>query len=895
MADPRPEPAPSGDVPTVPRATYRLQLHKDFDFHAAAAVVPWLQQLGISHVYISPILQAKKGSMHGYDVVDHGRVADDLGGGDGFLTFSDTLRALGLGLVVDIVPNHMCIDDERNRWWWDVLENGAASRFAACFDVDWHPPEEKNRNVMLLPILGDHRSDVLARGDIKLLRDAGGFVFTVYERKVPVAPRSIGTLLHDAAHHLRGDDATLCFLADAWQRLPAPALRDEANRRRRHRDISALRELTKRLLDEDAAVATAVDAAVAAKNADASALDKFLDEQNHRLAHWRTAERELDYRRFFDVNELIGLRVEDPRVFDETHALLRSLLETGRVQGLRVDHVDGLADPRGYLERLRTIAPRAWIVVEKILARDDTLPADWPVAGTTGYDVLNDLTGVFVDPAGAAKLSALHQEMTGDARDFAAVAVAAKVDVLKGALSADVERAVQLLVDISGRERRYRDVTRHDLRKAVKAVVVACDVYRGYGVDDARVNAAVARGRAVDASVDARAFDLIDAVVRGVIVDDGGFVVRLHQLTGPCAAKGVEDTAFYAWSRFLPLNEVGGDPGAFFAGDVDGVARFHAQNAAARPLRMIATSTHDTKRSEDVRARLCVLSERAGWWSDTVRRFAKRNSDKKRAGAPDGDLELMLYQTVIGAWPLSRERCQAFMQKAAREAKTRTSWSHVDAAYEAAVAAFVDAAYDDAVFVNDVEEAVAAIDEAGRVVALAQTALKLTIPGVPDLYQGNERSRFDLVDPDNRRAIDFDDACAAFARVKDADADDVAADDAKLFLTARLLRLRRERPALFAPTSGYRPRFATGRHKDAVCAFDRGGGDLVVVVPCRSRVDDAAFDTGAGEFVDVISGAEISGVVAVRRLWAHFPVAVLARSGASLSASTAAHRSPTAT
>ncbi|HEY1098720.1 MAG TPA: malto-oligosyltrehalose synthase, partial [Myxococcota bacterium] len=850
-------------------ASYRLQLHQHFTFDDATRIVPDLARLGVSHLYLSPILQAAPGTTHGYDVVDHTRIDTALGGRDGFNRLSDEATKHGLGIVVDIVPNHMCISDRDNVWWKDVLENGPASPWADFFDVDWQPPEEKNRNTVLLPILGDHRGAMLERGEIKVDRDGGRFFIRAHDHEVPVAPRTIGDILKDAASAAvvvdpnDNEDAPplLAFLADCWRQLPPPELADPKLRRRRHRDKLALAALTTRLLDEDAAAAIAVDAAIARLNGDVDRLDAFLDQQNHRLAFWRTGARELDYRRFFDITSLAGLRVEDPRVFQETHALIKTLIDEGRIHGLRVDHVDGLADPAQYLQRLRALAPSAWIVVEKILGPGEQLPSSWPVDGTTGYDFLNDVLHCFVDPRAKDDLDGLYAALTHSWGPFADVAADKRHLVLRDVLAADVERCTQALVELSTAARRFRDLGRHDLRAALRALIVAFPVYRSYvaptttavvdDIDRERLTTALALAQSREGNVDPLCFELI----RSALLDDHRseaalrFVTRFQQLTGPAMAKGVEDTAFYAWSRFIALNEVGGEPDVIdlHPAPTAALESFHAKNidsAQRWPQRMLATSTHDTKRSEDVRARLAVLSERSSWWADAVMRFVGHHSDKHKsnvrcAAAPDGDLELALYQTMVGAWPLPVERCQQWALKAAREAKVCTSWTRPNEDYERGVREFIDAVYADAAFIADLEGVVAELDVVGEITALAQQVLKLTSPGVPDLYQGTELFSLDLVDPDNRRPVDDERRRRLLSSATDLVPSSWRAFSSldagmpKLLVTQRVLAARRRHLHSFGATSRYTPLFAADVDRESVVAFDREA--VVVVVPARAQ------------------------------------------------------------
>ncbi|HET7746569.1 MAG TPA: malto-oligosyltrehalose synthase, partial [Vicinamibacteria bacterium] len=662
----------------MPRAAYRVQLHAGFDFEDAAGLAAYLAELGVSHLYCSPVLQAVPGSTHGYDVVDHSQVNAELGGADGFARLVRALRREGLRVLLDVVPNHMAVVTPHNRWWWDVLENGPSSRYASYFDVDWDPPEARLRNLVLLPVLEDQYGRVLDKGLVKVERTGGRFVVRYHEHVWPVAPRSIDGLLFAAAERAGSDE--MAFLAGAHDRLPASTATDVVAVRRRHRDKEVLRRQLERLCHEEPEVAAALDAEIAAVNADPAALHEFLERQNFRIAYWKTAARDLGYRRFFDVNSLAGLRVEVDRVFLDTHALVLGWLEDGSIDGLRIDHPDGLRDPAGYLARLTETRPGTWVVVEKILERDEHLPEEWPVDGTTGYDFMYRVSALFVDPAGEEALTRTYADLTGETARFAEVLHARKKQVLTDVLGSDVNRLTGLLLEICERHPRHRDYTRHELHEAVKEVLAAFPVYRTYvGPDgepreeDVRyVRQAVSSARAHRPDLDAELFafleDLLLARYRGP--RELELVLRFQQVTGPAMAKGAEDTAFYNYNRLAALNEVGGDPGRLGFTLVE----FHA--ACAETQRrwtrgLSATSTHDSKRSEDVRARMGLLAEIPEAWDAAARRWMERNRRQWGAVPPDRNLEYLLYQTLVGAWPIERDRLHGFLEKAAREAKVR--------------------------------------------------------------------------------------------------------------------------------------------------------------------------------------------------------------------------------
>ncbi|HYL06674.1 MAG TPA: malto-oligosyltrehalose synthase [Thermoanaerobaculia bacterium] len=847
-------------MPRQVLSTYRVQLGPELDFDAAAGIADYLAALGISHLYCSPYLQAAAGSTHGYDVVDPTRVSAELGGEAGHARMCQALAGEGLGQVLDIVPNHMAITGPANRWWWDVLENGPASRYASYFDVDWEPRDERWRNMVLLPILGDHFGRVLEAGELRLGRDGGRFEVSYHEHRMPVAPRSLDELLRAAA--ARCGSAELAFLADALGGLPEATSYDResvARAARRHRDKEVLAGLLARLAGERPEVAAAVDREVAEINGDPDRLDRLLARQSYRLTWWRLAGRELDYRRFFDVHTLVGLRVEDERVFADTHALVLDWVSRGLVDGLRVDHPDGLYDPAEYCRRLRAAAPQAWLIVEKVLQPDERLPADWPVEGTTGYDFLNAAGGLFVDPAGEGALSGLYAAITGGSLDWPETAHACKLQVLGDLLAADVNRLGELFVAICEQHRRHRDHSRHDLRAALREVAAGLAVYRTYvragnagdprpatggaaadagharEEDRARIEAAVAAAKRRRPDLPADLFDFLAAALLGRVRGGAAteLAMRFQQLTAPAMAKGVEDTAFYVFNRLVALNEVGGDPGRFGVSPEE----FHRrcrETAERWPRTLLATSTHDTKRGEDVRARLYLLSEIPERWAEAVRRWFAHNARHRGGGGPDAETEYLLYQTLVGAWPLDVERATAYMEKAAREAKTQTSWTRPDPAWEAALRSFIAAIAADGEFQRDLAELAAPLVAPGRLNSLAQTLLKLTAPGVPDLYQGCELWTASLVDPDNRRPVDYALRRRLLAGLEDGSPEEVLAGMEeglpKLWLVRQALHLRRRRPLCFGPGADYRPLAVSGARAVHAVAFCRAG-EVAVVVP----------------------------------------------------------------
>jgi (1->4)-alpha-D-glucan 1-alpha-D-glucosylmutase len=882
-------------VPTDPRATYRVQLHKGFGFEAAAAEVEYLDRLGVSHLYSSPVLQAVPGSMHGYDVVDHGKVNAELGGEAGLARLAATLRARGMGQLLDIVPNHMAIVTPHNRWWWDVLENGPSSRYAAYFDVDWDAPEAKLRNTVLLPVLEDQYGRVLGKGLLRVARrEDGTFAIRYHEHEWPVAPRSIDSLLAAAAERCGSDE--LAFIADAQGRLAASTATDVLAIRRRHRHKEVLRQMLERLCRERPEVAGAVEAEIERVNAEPDLLDALLDRQNYRVASWKSAAGDLGYRRFFDVNTLVGLRVEIERVFFDTHHLVLGWLDDGTVDGVRIDHPDGMRDPAAYLHRLRSARPGVWVVVEKILEAGESLPESWPVEGTTGYDFMARASALFVDPEAERPLTELYAELTGENTDYAEVLRVQKHRVLRDVLGSDLNRLSAQLAEVCAQHRDYRDHTRQELHEVVRELIACFPVYRAYvsaeaegasAQDEKYVGEAITAVRARRPEFDGRLLDFLrELLLRRVPGDrETEFVLRFQQVTGPAMAKGAEDTAFYCYNRLVSLNEVGGSPDRFGLS----IADFHEASQAAHwkwPRGLLATSTHDSKRSEDVRARIGVLSEVPQAWARVVRGWFERHRKHWGAETPDGNIQYLLYQTLVGAWPIETARVKAYMEKAAREAKARTSWTAPQEAYETALQGFVDAVLADDTFRRELESFVGTVREAGRTSSLAQVLLKLTCPGVPDIYQGTEIWDLSLVDPDNRRPVDFALRHRLLADLEGLSVGAVMAraDEGlpKMWLITRALAVRRARPVPFGPDGAYTPLAAEGPAADHVVAFVRGG-EVVTVVPRfvlkrRGEWGDTRLVLPEGAWRNELTGEEVTGGPAqVGRMLASFPVALLVR------------------
>lgn len=876
-------------------ATYRLQLEPELGFDDAAALADYLVALGVSHVYCSPYLQAAAGSTHGYDVVDPHRVNRELGGAEAHARFCEALARHGLGQVLDIVPNHMAIGTGENRWWWDVLQNGVWSPYADYFDVDWDAPDARSHNRILLPVLADQYGSALEAGELQLGRDGMRFAVHYRESSFPLTPRSLDAVLAPAARRV-GTDA-LAFLADAFGRLPAETPPDRESLVRYHRDKRVLEEILAGLLAEGRAAA-AVDESVGEINGDRQRLHALLEQQHYRLAHWRMARRDLGYRRFFDINDLVGLRVEDARVFADTHELVIRWLDDGTLDGVRIDHPDGLRDPEVYLYRLRGAAPRAWIVLEKILEGDERLPASWPADGTTGYDFLNLVGGLFVDPAGAQPLTAMHAEVTGDPTTFGETAREAKLQVLRDLLGSDVRRLAALLLEICERHLRHRDHTQDELEEVLREVIACFPVYRTYfgahrrgSEEDARrVDAALEGARTHRPDLDPALLAFVGRLLRLEIPDalETELALRFQQLTGPAMAKGVEDTAFYRFHRLASLNEVGGDPDRFGVSPPE----FHGwcEDMHQRfPATMLSTSTHDTKRSEDVRARLALLSEIPAQWATAVARWRERSRPHRRSDRPDVAAEYLLYQTLVGAWPIAPERAVAYMEKAAREAKRWTSWRRPDRVYEAALRSFVEAVMADSALLSDIESFVTPLIQPGRINSLAQLLLKLAAPGVPDLYRGTELWDLSLVDPDNRRPVDWELRRRLLRELDGLGAEEVwrRADESlpKLWVIQKTLALRRRLPAAFGAEGHYRPLVVRGSRAQHAVAFSRSDAVAAVVPRLVLGLDGDWSDTSialpAAGWHNQLTGERLDGgATPLATLLARFPVALLSREDA---------------
>ncbi|HET9625322.1 MAG TPA: malto-oligosyltrehalose synthase [Kofleriaceae bacterium] len=870
-----------------PRATYRLQLHAGFTFADAAAAVPYLAELGVSHLYLSPILQAAPGSTHGYDVVDPDRVSEDLGGEAGLAALVEAARGAGLGILLDIVPNHMSIAGTANKWWMDVLENGLASYYSHYFDLDWGNGEER----VLLPILGERYGRALTSGVLGLVRTGTVIEVRAHDHKFPIAPRSLGRIVRQAAARIA--HAELEFIGDALAALPAPS--EVLARRRRHRHKRVLLARLAELVLTQAPVADAIDQELAAIAGDPIELDAILEGQNYRLAHWTVAKDQLTYRRFFDITTLVGIRAEEPDVLDAGHRRIFAWLADGTLDGVRIDHVDGLRDPGGYLRRVRDAFPdptRAWIVVEKILGADEALPASWPVDGTTGYEFMAHVAALFVDPAGEGALDATFTAYTGQAWDPAGESRRARREVMSDALHSELTRLTELAVRACGASPACRDYTRAEIEAALGEILAGYATYRTYlgdpeaatddaRADRARIAAAAEAAKAARPDLDADLIGYLEAALAFELpTPAAGELARVAQQTsGPIVAKGDEDTLLYRQVRLISRCEVGGEI-AVFGLSPDEV---HARLAAGKPRALLATATHDSKRGEDVRSRITAISELPAVWDAAVMRWRARAEAGWGDVAPDRTFEYAMWQTLVGAWPLPLERAQGFAEKATREARLRTSWRAPDAAYEAARTRWLEAVYADRGLVEEIAQLAAQLQPHGDRNSLAQLLIKLSAPGVPDLYQGTELVDASLVDPDNRRPVDLAARAHLLRELGDraGDLTGLSSDlgRAKLWTIRRVLGLRRRVPELFA--APYRALAAVGPHAERVFAFGRGQ-DLIAVVPRLGVRAEGWHDTtlalAPGTWRDALSDQEFAGGdVPLATVWRALPIALLVR------------------
>jgi len=891
----------------IPLATYRLQLNREFTFRQATEIVPYLSALGISHCYVSPCLKARPGSMHGYDIVDHNSFNPEIGSAEDFDRFVSELHEHGMGLILDIVPNHMGVMGSDNAWWLDVLENGESSSYAAFFDIDWQPLKDELHGKVLVPVLHDHYGAVLESGELKLIfhSERGEFAIAYREHRFPVDPKEYPRVLEhgeakatEALGEQNPDLLEFLSLIAAFRHLPGrrELSSDRVAERNRDKEINKRRlaELCARSPEIAARILRAVDATNGNPSNPASfeGLHELIKAQAFRLANWRVAADDINYRRFFDINDLAGICQENEKVFDATHRFVLHLIEEGKVDGLRIDHPDGLYDPAQYFERLnRSIVAvtnnpedesgdgSPYVLIEKILTGSERLRAEWQISGTTGYDFANQVNGLFVDPEALMRVERVYRNFTGDAIEFENLAYRSRKLIIRAALASELNVLANHLSRIALSRRRTCDFTLNSLRDALTEVVAGFPVYRTYvspaGIseEDARyIRLAAASARWRSPAADPSILDFVSEVLLTRIAEGQSsayrnailnFVMKFQQFTSPVMAKGLEDTAFYRYNRLVSLNDVGGDLHRFgFT-----TAEFHSANQErlrSHPHTMLATSTHDSKRSEDVRARINVLSEISGLWRLRLRDWKRFNRRHKRLvndkPAPLPNDEYLLYQTLVGAWPsevsidksnpgdwkMFLERIDNYMLKAIREAKQNTSWINRNTEYEEAVSSFVKALLDPSPknrFLNDFVPFHRRVARIGLWNSLSQTLLKLTSPGVPDVYQGNELWDLSLVDPDNRRPIDYNHRMKLFESVRSG----VSSHDAstasrlletpedgriKLYLIWKTLCQRQQQPSLFEQGE-YLPLAVAGAKAGHIIAFVRklDGASAIIIAP----------------------------------------------------------------
>ncbi|MBV5340862.1 MAG: malto-oligosyltrehalose synthase [Deltaproteobacteria bacterium] len=991
----------------IPVSTYRLQFNSHFRFTNAREIVGYLCKLGISDIYASPYFKASAGSLHGYDILDQNSLNPEIGTEDDYDALVNELQQNNMGQILDIVPNHMCIEGQGNAFWTDVLENGPSSIYAVFFDIDWHPVKKELENKILIPILGDQYGTVLESGELRVSFEEGSFFVNYFDHKLPVIPKTYNNVLTLRIEDLEVELSAsapqfqeLMSIVTALKHLPPSTEQDPERILERYREKEVVKRRLWSLYQNSSAIGKFIDGNVAIFNGTKGdprsfdLLDALLREQVYRISHWRVATEEINYRRFFDINSLGALRVEDPAVFEKTHQLVFSLVASGKITGLRVDHADGLLDPEDYIRRLQTAcfirmygggiegqqsddtgeeegeaAVREkydrvvaadpsykpfYIIGEKIIIKAEKLPDDWPVFSTTGYDFAVQANGLFVDTSHAKTFETLYTRFMGHRVDFQTAVYDKKKLVMQVSMSSEVNMLAHYLNRISEQNRHTRDFTLNSLIKSIVEVIACFSVYRTYinsyevlERDRQYIEAATGRAKRQNPAISASVFEFVRDVLTLRFPDSMSdehkaawlnFVKRFQQITGPVMAKGVEDTAFYLYNRLVSLNEVGGSPERF------GITMeaFHGQNierCKSRPLAMLATSTHDTKRSEDVRARINVLSEIPELWRMGLSRWSRLNRKLKMIvdgkPAPSRNEEYLLYQTLVGTWPFCnpdeeeftefRSRIKEYMLKAMREAKVHTSWISPNTLREDAVLYFVDSILKDSGgndFLHDFVLFQKLTAACGIFNSLSQTLLKITSPGIPDFYQGNELWDFSLVDPDNRRPVDYVmrekllDELLQKERAKgllETARETVAARNdgrIKLHLTFKALGFRRDNRELFEK-GRYLPLAVDGACQDHVCAFERSINDssVLVVTPrfCSRLIGGSGalplgeevwqdtriiqqFDTASSCYRNVFTGEvlkldqnEGQLTLALKDILSVFPVALLERFDANRS------------
>jgi len=914
----------------IPRATYRVQLNADFGFDRVAAITDYMARLGVSHLYASPYMKARPGSTHGYDIVDHNALNPELGDDTAFDAMAAALKRNGLGQILDFVPNHMGVGGSDNEWWLNVLEWGPDSPYAGYFDIEWDSDYRYLQGKLLVPVLGDQYGAVLAAGGLELRfdPDAGRFAVWAYgNHKLPVRPQDYGTILGT-------DHPDLERLGDIFTHL-AYAHPHQIRRAADHK--AELAALVSRRPD----VAEAIDRRLAVFRGEAGEADSWghlhalIACQNWRVAYFKVAADDINYRRFFNINELAGLRMDEPELFDIAHRMVLRLIEDGTLDGLRIDHIDGLIDPKGYCERLSSSSSKPfYLVVEKILARHERLRDDWPIDGTTGYEFANLMGGLFVDPRGESAFDRLYAGFIGHDERFEEVVRRSKIRIMESEMASELHVLARKAARIARSNPATADFTANILHQALKETIARFPVYRTYvdggvpsDLDRRDIDWAVSQARKVEQGPDGSVYDFVQRLLTSDLVaaprsgyshrQVSRFAMRFQQYSGPVMAKGLEDTAFYRYNRFVALNEVGGHPEHFGVSP----AAFHRANldrARNWPGNMLASTTHDTKRGEDTRARLYALSEMPEEWERQIQTWSRllraRRGDVEGTAPPDRNDEYLFYQLLVGAWPIEMtgaafdqldpvamgvfaERIVGAMTKSMREAKVHSTWAAPNEAYESAVVGFVHDALDVSrrnAFLDAFLPFQAVIARLGMINGLSQTLLKLTSPGIPDIYQGCELWNLSLVDPDNRLPVDYHTRQRLLEEVEDLLARNAAStllerwsDGAvKLAVTRSALALRAEKPAIFAG-GDYNPLEATGDKAEHVVAFARTAGDGAVVVAVPRLVGGLGDSPDWGNTAiplprgarwrDALTGRILAGgdATLASALFGGFPVALL--------------------
>jgi (1->4)-alpha-D-glucan 1-alpha-D-glucosylmutase len=885
----------------IPSGTYRLQLHRGFTFKDASALVEYLHQLGVSDYYLSPITQARPGSVHGYDVVNHRAINPELGTEDDFRQLANSLQERDMGIVADIVPNHMAIADPANQWWQDVLENGPSSLYAEFFDIDWNPPKNDLTNKVLLPVLGDQYGRVLENQEIKIVYENGKFFARYYNNSFPLAPRSLQWILKPALREMiqklgdsHPDVLELESILNSVEHLPARTENDHKKVRERRREIPVIGRRLAELYEKSAATREAIENSLHDINGvkgdphSFDRLENLLADQAYRLSFWKVAGDEINYRRFFDINELAAIRMEDRGVFAATHEMILKLISQGLINGLRIDHVDGLLDPLQYLRRLqqgiglctaerdRLPDPERpfYVVVEKILGENEKLEP-WPVHGTTGYEFMNVIGRLFVERENSNRFRDLYAHFIGDRQNFRDVVYDSKKLILRTAMSGEMAVLSRRLDRISEHHRWSRDFTLNSLSAALEEVIACFPVYRSYvraetgsvsNADREHIHAAIRGAKQRNPAMSESIFDFVASVLlldhpSGLTEDQraerGEFVLRFQQLTAPVMAKGFEDTALYRYYPLASLNEVGGDPDAFGL-SLDTFHQWNKERLEQWPDALSASSTHDTKRSEDTRARINVLSEIPDEWEQAIARWYQMNASARKKledgrEVPDPNEEYLLYQALVGIWPAEpidnqqredlTKRIQSYMEKAVKEAKVHTSWMNVNEEHDRALNEFLKTILaEKQEFIADLTKFQTRIARAGMLNSLSQTLLKIALPGVPDFYQGTELWNLALVDPDNRRPVDYEQRLSMLSKMHEsAERDrlatmrrlleDMRSGGIKMYVTNRAMEFRRANRELFM-RGDYLPLNPTGPRAQHTIGFSRSMNGKRVIVVC---------------------------------------------------------------